>query len=166
MDVAYGHRSSSISADQSMMLEGVQILHTPPQVFGAYAADGSPIPPTLSGPIFKPEHLGLLGEESPNEAKRRRISKVRQVSITRHIGLDLSVAGLRYVSEEEDQVRWKDAILRPLSEFQHRMCLYARREEEGCPKSVRMLVFIRLHHFSLRDSPSAIPSMSRLWRIG
>ena len=51
------------------------ILNPPPQIFGAYNADGLPISalPDLNGPIFGD---GTLLDES-NEAKRRRIARVR-----------------------------------------------------------------------------------------
>lgn len=47
----------------------------PPQVFGAYNPDGTPIPPTLPlGPYFGDLNDGLVDENDP---KRRRIARVR-----------------------------------------------------------------------------------------
>jgi hypothetical protein len=51
------------------------LMNPPPQIFGAYSADGLPIPanlPDLAGPLFGD---GTLLDES-NEAKRRRIARV------------------------------------------------------------------------------------------
>jgi hypothetical protein len=51
------------------------MMNPPPQIFGAYSADGLPMPanlPDLTGPMFTD---GTLLDES-NEAKRRRIARV------------------------------------------------------------------------------------------
>jgi hypothetical protein len=48
-------------------------MTTPPRIFGAYHPDGSPVTPTLPGPIFSSEQEA---EDANNEAKRRRIAKV------------------------------------------------------------------------------------------
>ena len=53
-----------------------QVLHTPPQIFGAYGSDGSPLPPNFCDPIFTLDQMGLMPEESMSEAKRRRIARV------------------------------------------------------------------------------------------
>jgi hypothetical protein len=78
-----------MSQSQSPMMEhnGFQmsptsappLMNPPPQIFGAYSADGMPIPPTLSdvgGPMFAD---GALLDES-NEAKRRRIARVEYLT--------------------------------------------------------------------------------------
>jgi hypothetical protein len=52
------------------------MMNPPPQIFGAYSADGLPMIsnlPDLTGPMFTD---GTLLDES-NEAKRRRIARVR-----------------------------------------------------------------------------------------
>jgi hypothetical protein len=51
------------------------MMNPPPQIFGAYSADGLPMQgslPDMSGPMFTD---GMLLDES-NEAKRRRIARV------------------------------------------------------------------------------------------
>jgi len=51
------------------------MMNPPPQIFGAYSADGLPMPanlPDLTGPMFE---NGTLLDDS-NEAKRRRIARV------------------------------------------------------------------------------------------
>ena len=54
-----------------------RILHTPPQIFGAYGSDGSPLPPNFSDQTFTLDQMGLMPDESMSEAKRRRIARVR-----------------------------------------------------------------------------------------
>lgn len=51
------------------------LMNTPPQIFGAYNADGSPSLPQIDGPLFGDDQAGMGIEES-NEAKRRRIARV------------------------------------------------------------------------------------------
>ncbi|KAI9806273.1 MAG: hypothetical protein M1825_006388 [Sarcosagium campestre] len=50
------------------------ILNSPPQIFGAFAPDGSPIPPAIHGQIFSHDSRDNGLDES-NEAKRRRIAR-------------------------------------------------------------------------------------------
>ncbi|KAL1865089.1 hypothetical protein Plec18167_009558 [Paecilomyces lecythidis] len=50
------------------------LMNQPPQVFGAYNPDGSPVPPSLSGPMFHDDPNMQTGDES-NDAKRRRIAR-------------------------------------------------------------------------------------------
>lgn len=52
----------------------------PPQIFGARNPDGSPIAPSLPGPVFSDDLLSGNLDES-NEAKRRRIARVRLADI-------------------------------------------------------------------------------------
>jgi hypothetical protein len=55
------------------------LMNPPPQIFGAYTPEGVPIPATLpdvGAPMFTD---GSLMEES-NEAKRRRIARVRYLA--------------------------------------------------------------------------------------
>jgi hypothetical protein len=69
------HRESNSFIPQ---ISAPPLMNPPPQIFGAYTADGMPMPSTLpdmSGPLFGD---GTLLDES-NEAKRRRIARVRQV---------------------------------------------------------------------------------------
>ncbi|KKZ61700.1 hypothetical protein EMCG_03729 [[Emmonsia] crescens] len=49
-------------------------VNQPPQIFGAYNHDGSPITPSLPGPVFSEDHLTGTMDES-NDAKRRRIAR-------------------------------------------------------------------------------------------
>lgn len=51
----------------------------PPQIFGAYNADGTPIPPTLPpGTYFGDLTDGAVDENDP---KRRRIARVRSLTL-------------------------------------------------------------------------------------
>jgi hypothetical protein len=50
--------------------------------------------------------------------------------------IELTRLGLRYVQEEEDQVRWEDALVHALYQLQNRMHLYAGGEEEESPQRV------------------------------
>lgn len=50
------------------------VLNPPPTVFGGYTSDGSPIPPSLPGPIFAHD-VAAQSIEDANEAKRRRIAR-------------------------------------------------------------------------------------------
>ncbi|KAI9822020.1 MAG: hypothetical protein M1832_003192 [Thelocarpon impressellum] len=67
----------SHSRNSSAHFQTPMAMNTPPQIFGAYSSDGSPIPATLPGPInFAVDHTaGMTAEEASNEAKRRRIAK-------------------------------------------------------------------------------------------
>ncbi|KAK2767420.1 hypothetical protein FQN54_003576 [Arachnomyces sp. PD_36] len=49
-------------------------MNQPPQIFGAYNPDGSPIPPSLPGPIFSDDNAAGNAEEN-NDVKRRRIAR-------------------------------------------------------------------------------------------
>lgn len=54
------------------------LMNPPPQIFGAYPNEGLPmshLPPELAAQMF-PDHATLL--DDANEAKRRRIAKVRE----------------------------------------------------------------------------------------
>lgn len=56
------------------------LLNPPPQIFGAYPNEGLPmshLPPELAAQMF-PDHATLL--DDANEAKRRRIARVRNRS--------------------------------------------------------------------------------------
>ncbi|KAI9717736.1 MAG: hypothetical protein M1812_004465 [Candelaria pacifica] len=50
------------------------LVNPPPQIFGGFTSNGSPITASLPGPIFT-EDEGSLGIEESNEAKRRRIAR-------------------------------------------------------------------------------------------
>lgn len=52
-----------------------QLINPPPQIFGGYSSDGSPLVAQLPGPIFT-EDQTQMGVEESNEAKRRRIARV------------------------------------------------------------------------------------------
>jgi hypothetical protein len=49
-------------------------ISQPPQIFGAYNPDGSPVPPVLSGSIFGDGNE--QGSVDENDPKRRRIARV------------------------------------------------------------------------------------------
>ena len=54
-----------------------QLMNPPPPIFGPYGADGLPVqqlPPDLAGHMFSDNVL----MEDTNEAKRRRIARVRE----------------------------------------------------------------------------------------
>lgn len=87
------HRGSvdSLGFDMSQF-----VSHQPPQVFGAYSADGTPLPATLPSGNYFSDYNDGVGDE--NDPKRRRIARVRSQSIENGIFLALTcVAGLRYV---------------------------------------------------------------------
>lgn len=52
-----------------------QLMNQPPQVFGGFNPDGSPIPAVLNGPIFSDDGTGGSVDDN-NDAKRRRIARV------------------------------------------------------------------------------------------
>ena len=55
-------------------LSSFTMSQQPPQIFGAYNSDGSPVPPTLPpGSIFGDNDAGSYDENDP---KRRRIARV------------------------------------------------------------------------------------------
>ncbi|OJD19708.1 hypothetical protein AJ78_00331 [Emergomyces pasteurianus Ep9510] len=58
----------------SMGFDMNMVVNQPPQIFGAYNTDGSPITPSLQGPVFSEDQLTGNMEES-NDAKRRRIAR-------------------------------------------------------------------------------------------
>ena len=91
------------------------LINQPPQIFGGYTHDGMPLqhlPPDLTAQMFGDPN-GLL--DDANEAKRRRIARVSpgcsrtstslSQPVMRHMLTWSTHAGLRYVQEEEDQVR-------------------------------------------------------------
>lgn len=51
-----------------------RMANQPPQIFGGFNADGSPVQPVLPGPIFQ-DH-GDVGSADENDPKRRRIARV------------------------------------------------------------------------------------------
>ena len=65
------------------------LMNQPPQIFGAYGPDGLPqMPPDLASHIFPDSHLLM---EDTNEAKRRRIARVRLPPVTPWQGRMLTV---------------------------------------------------------------------------
>ncbi|KAL9111845.1 MAG: hypothetical protein Q9227_003695 [Pyrenula ochraceoflavens] len=50
-----------------------QVMNPPPQIFGNYGPDGSPIPAVLNGPIFTDQDL--MSADDANDPKRRRIAR-------------------------------------------------------------------------------------------
>ncbi len=128
-----------------MPLPPPPLMNPPPQIFGGYNEHGlsmAQLPPDLLAAQMFGDH-GLL--EDTNEAKRRRIARVSRsgdgVAIRRH-GADLTLpAGMRYVPEEEDQVRWQVAGLHALHQLQDRMRLYAGGKEAESSQGVSVSLF-------------------------
>jgi hypothetical protein len=97
----------------------------PPQIFGGYNSDGTPLPATLSaGAYFGDLNDGSIDENDP---KRRRIARVRSYHtvMRKTIPSLTNSVGLRHVQEEKDQVRWEDAQMWPLHQLQNRMYIHA-----------------------------------------
>ena len=75
----------SVPPDQSNGMQYFQppppLVNPPPQIFGTYA-DGSPIQPSLAGPMFGDDDI-LIGADSHDhgDAKRRRIARVRALEM-------------------------------------------------------------------------------------
>jgi len=72
MDTLHNHDSNGFPMPQ---IPPPPLMNPPPQIFGAYSADGLPMPANMndmSQPLFGD---GTLLDES-NEAKRRRIARV------------------------------------------------------------------------------------------
>lgn len=82
------------AADPAQHHGAPPLVNPPPQIFGAFTANGSPIAPSLPGPVFTDDE-GSQGIEESNEAKRRRIARVNRVPyIPRRPRLMISNAGL------------------------------------------------------------------------
>lgn len=82
------------------------VVNQPPQIFGGFNPDGSPVPPALPGPIFQ-DH-GDLGSADDNDPKRRRIARVGEdiwICVLDWAKLaDRGNPGMRHVSEEKNQM--------------------------------------------------------------
>ena len=103
-------------------------MSQPPQIFGAYHPDGSPVPPVLSGSIFGDSNE--QGSVDENDPKRRRIARVSEKGPANIRSRVLtSYIGLRYVPEKENQVRWEAPIMFTLSELQNGMHFHAGGKE-------------------------------------
>lgn len=57
-----------------MTFDMPQLVNQPPQIFGAYSSDGSPIPPVLNGSVFGDPNDASF--DDLNDPKRRRIARV------------------------------------------------------------------------------------------
>ena len=57
------------------------LMNQQPQFFGAYGQDGSPVPSVLPGQTFQDEQSMGVGDDQ-NDAKRRRIARVRGFSFS------------------------------------------------------------------------------------
>ena len=75
------------------------------------------------------EHRG--SNEDGNDAKRRRIARVRDDPSEHADVLTSNIKGLRYVSKEENQVRCKNAEMLALRELQNRMHFHSSGEKES-----------------------------------
>ena len=93
-------------------MQAPPLMNPPPQIFGGYNADplASINMSDLSQSIFADANL----MDESVEAKRRRIARVRTVCAVRLCRPTDERVGLRYVPEEEDQVRWKATCLHAL----------------------------------------------------
>ncbi|PGH15092.1 hypothetical protein AJ79_02618 [Helicocarpus griseus UAMH5409] len=69
MDNLGGGDGDGLGFDMNM------VVNQPPQIFGAYNPDGSPVTPSLPGPVFTEDHLTGGNMEESNDAKRRRIAR-------------------------------------------------------------------------------------------
>lgn len=80
---------------------------------------------------------------------------------------NLVALGLRYVSEEEDQMRWQNAQVLALSQLQDRLCIHPGRKETESAKRVRqdglMVDFARM---VLMLEIYLVLNTSKGWRIG
>ncbi|KAH0542897.1 hypothetical protein FGG08_002757 [Glutinoglossum americanum] len=56
-------------------LRSPPLMNPPPQIFGGYTSDGSPIPATLPGPIFPHGQTSMGSDDGHNDPKRRRIAR-------------------------------------------------------------------------------------------
>lgn len=98
-----------------------------PQLFPNYAHDGSQMPGMPAGSMY-PDEAALAAGEDTNDAKRRRIARVRISPTQWGSGIDSDCGfcglGLRHVPEEEDQMRWEDAQVFALYQLQDRLRFY------------------------------------------
>lgn len=98
-----------------------------PQIFGNYAHDGSQMPGMPAGSMY-PDDAALAAGEDTNDAKRRRIARVRRSFLQSVFEVDadfgLGRLGLRYVPEEKDQMRWEDAQVLALYQLQDGLRFY------------------------------------------
>ncbi|ATY60138.1 fungal specific transcription factor domain-containing [Cordyceps militaris] len=127
---------------------GPPLMNQPPQIFGSYAQDGMPNMahiPDMTAHMFSDAQLLM---EDTNDAKRRRISRASFSSNSaaataqtlhtarRRLTTCADQTGLRYVPQEENQVRRQAPRLHKLHHIQDRLRLYPGREEAQPPKRV------------------------------
>lgn len=69
------------SSSHNFLPQPPPLVNQPPQIFGSYSADGSPIQAQLPGNLFD-DGLGLGpqdgGDDGQGDPKRRRIARVRR----------------------------------------------------------------------------------------
>lgn len=98
-----------------------------PQIFPNYAHDGSQMPGMQAGSMY-PDDAALAAGEDANDAKRRRIARVRRFLSQWGSGIDADLGfgdlGLRHVPEEEDQMRREDAQVFALYQLQDGLRFY------------------------------------------
>ena len=56
------------------------LVNQPPQIFGNYNPDGSPVQPHMNGPLFDDAQLAMGPDDNDGQGdpKRRRIARVRR----------------------------------------------------------------------------------------
>lgn len=85
-----------------------------------YGYNDAQVPGMSAGSMY--DDSALAAGEDANDAKRRRIARVRSPCSSPRIASDQTLtlvwcAGLRYVPEEEDQMRRQDAQVFPLHQL-------------------------------------------------
>lgn len=68
------------NSSRNFLPQAPPLVNQPPQIFGSYSADGSPVQAQLSANLFD-DALGMGsqdgGDEGQGDPKRRRIARVR-----------------------------------------------------------------------------------------
>jgi len=67
---------NSQNGGQSFYTQPPPLSNPPPRIFGNISASGSPIPPTLPGPIFTNDDGSVENDGEQGDPKRRRIARV------------------------------------------------------------------------------------------
>lgn len=69
------------NSSHNFLPQAPPLVNQPPQIFGTYSADGSPVQPQLSANLFD-DAMGMGvqdgGDEGQGDPKRRRIARVRR----------------------------------------------------------------------------------------
>lgn len=67
---------NSQNGGQSFYTQPPPLSNPPPRIFGNISTSGSPIPPTLPGPIFTNDDGSVENDGEQGDPKRRRIARV------------------------------------------------------------------------------------------